>query len=172
MAITTEAEKGEIAHALSFLPYFWIEPTVPTQHLICIQMYSVSTWCPAQKQGQSSQPWLSLSYSQHRWLITKHISPSTESQPVHNALHLYHIRCFWNASDRNAVREGTSLLRAPRADNGAGVLRQWQAASGMEEGSSCSAAKTLKRKLSWSGVLLPLGTAWLSLLGDRLLVIR
>lgn len=35
-----------------------------------------------------------------------------------------------------------------------------------------SSKDTLKRRLSWSGVLLPLGTVWLSLLGDRLLVIR
>lgn len=63
---------------------------------------------------------------------------------MHNVLHLYHIRCFGNASDLNAVRKGTSFLYAPQADNGTGFLGQWQAASGMEEGSSCSilAAKT------------------------------
>lgn len=111
---------------------------MPTQHLIYIQMCNVSIQCPTQKQGQSSQPWLSLIYSQHRWLITKHVSPPAESQPVHNALHLYHIRCFWNAGDLNAVRKGTSLLCAPQADNRAGFLGQRQAASGTEEGSSRS----------------------------------
>lgn len=86
------------------------------------------------RDGAAGLGWAFFS-SQHRWLITKPVSPPAESQPVCNMLHLHHIRCSWNASDLNAIRKGASLLCAPRAGNSAGF--PWAEASGTEEGSSC-----------------------------------
>lgn len=120
-------------------------------------------------QGQSSQPWLSPIYSQHRWLIPERVRPAAGKHPAHNALQVHPTRRFWGARDPNAARNGTFLLCARQAENSARFLG---ASSIRSPGGILTPSRQQrhpgKGAGTWGCLLLSLGKAWLSPLGDRL----